>query len=507
MKTTRSSSRGNPSNAATEANRRTPTAQPAPLPNDLKELAQLKLARLSGNGKLAARLVKSGVGSVRQMAEAPAQALLKRFKKLTHPDARVLYKTQQSARRVSTYMADKAISAALDQSPNGMWGAGGFPGKLPPGLFPCHCGCCDSIFGLKAYLFDLLDLLARYWELDLADVETLLLRSFNEFKLLGPLPPFIRRKADLDCEALNAPLPQARIAVEVLEAYLAKRSVALPSNIARWNEQFVDGLLRFITPRQVQNAVLIGLARTQLLTVANVQAHPNLPAEFAAALADWKTRLNTLVLNLAGIEEAVSLLSDYAGNFTGFAPNTLRRADQQDSTTDERRLREVTTRFEEGREATMRQWLVDYRGALVAATGTSLDSLEAGLFVSLSSGPGRTTTRLQELVISVQQIMENIRSGEIDSLNRPDIPTSITGKLRQTTTLPLAESVWRRLRDYETWLGYIYGWVYPENVLSPLVRVVAGESFERVLDQLQTNPLTAESVRAIYLNAVTSLKG
>ena len=92
---------------------------------------------------------------------------------------------------------------------------------------------------------------------------------------------------------------------------------------------------------------------------------------------------------------------------------------------------------------------------------------------------------------SVQQIVENIRSGEIVALSRSDIGAGRTDTLRAAVTLPLAESAWQRLRDYETWLGYMYGWVYPENVVNPLV-------LELVDPDTDNTPLTIRQ-RYLYL--------
>lgn len=458
-------------------------------PTDPKQLAAAKLARLTGDEKLASRLVKAGLGSVHRIAAMPSRTLLAHMDgKLTRLEERAVYAAQHYARQMIVYGADQAITETLAGSVNGSWWTDWFDGKKPDRQRECHCGCCGSIFSLKAYLFDLLDLLAQDWDIDLDDVEALLLRSFSSIKFFEPANSRVITR-DLDCEALNAPLPQVRIAVEVLESYFGKIGKPLPSSVSGWKNKFVDGLLRLITPREVQVAVLAG-ANTTILTIAKLEAKAGLSPDFATSLAAWKTKLNTLVLNLAGIDEAVTLLSDYAEDFTGFAPNTLRPAAQDDATPDEKWQRELTVRFERARDATMRQWLADYRDALVTASGKEVEVLEAGLFISLSSGSCRTTTRLQEVVTSVQQIVENIRSGEIAALNRPDIGNSRADALRDTAALPLAESAWQRLRDYETWLGGMYGWVYPENVLNPLVAELIDPSKER----------TPLAIRECYLN-------
>lgn len=465
--------------------------QPMPLPQSPKELAKLKLVRLSGDESLAARLVKAGLISFRRLAVIPRETLLNRLgDRLTKSEQRTLYTTQRNAQRMAVYVADQATDKALALSPNAMW-LFNIGGKKPGrNEFPCHCGCCDSIFSLKAYLFDLLDLLQHYWDIDVGVVETLLQRSFSALHLFDPRT-LVLSKSELTCEALNAPLPQARIAVEVLEAYLGRSGTALPTNDATHKEKFLDRLLRLITPQEVQIQIFAHSPAAASLTVADVEAQMNLlttdlPGDdertrsrramlrhrlqpFAQALAAWKAKLNTLVLNLAGIDEAVSLLSDYSQNFTGFAPNTLLTTLPEDASDDQKRILEVTQKFEQGRDATMRQWLVDYRDTLHRATGKKLETLEASLFISLSSGACRTTTRMQELVTSVQQIVENIRSGEMATVDRPDLPSGVMSSLRATGTLPLAETAWERLRDYETWLGYMYGWVYPENVLNPIL--------------------------------------
>jgi predicted flap endonuclease-1-like 5' DNA nuclease len=500
------------------------------LPKNQKELTKLKLIPLSGDEKLAARLMKSGITSFRQLAMMSRETLLKRVGgKLTKSEEQILYATQRNARRRAVYVADKVTVGALAASQNAMWPIHAGDKKPGPKEIPCHCGCCDSIFSLKAYLFDLLDLLQQYWDLDFELVERLLQRSFSELHLFDP-ESFGLVKGDLNCEALNAEVPQVRIAVEVLETYLDTVGIPLPTNDAAYRKLFEDHLLRLITPQEVLIPILARAPAAAKLTVVAVENQLNdlktdRPGDdemtkrrrailkqrlqpFTDALDAWKVPLNTLVLNLAGIEEAVGLLSDYTQNFTGFESNTLLGTLPENATDDQKRMREVTQKFEQGREATMRQWLADYRDALSRATKTNVEILEASLFISLSSGSCRTTTRLQELVTSVQQIVENIRSGEIARVNRPNLGSGgIMNRLQAAVTLPLAESVWGRLRDYETWLGYMYGWVYPESVLSPLVSSLDNESVEGLLKVLQTGALTAESVRELYLKAVTSLKG
>ena len=343
MKRSSTSTRNTVAKVAMKTPKRTAKPRSAPLSKNPKELIKLKFARLSGDEKFASQIIKSGVSSIRQIAALPSQALLKRLNgKMTRSEERTLSAVQQHARQMTTHVADKAIIAALANSPNGMWRPDRFGGKRP--TLTCHCGCCGSIFSLKAYLFDLLDLLAHYWEVDLTTVEALLLRSFSQIHLFDQ-QNFRVIKRDLDCEALNAPLPQVRVAVEVLEAYLGQLGVALPSGVTAWKEKFVNGLLRLIAPREVQIAFFRGRPSTEIMTIAKLRAQADLPADFAAALAAWKTKLDTLELNLAGIDEAVGLLSDYAQNFTGFAPGTLRRADQVDVTADDQRLREVTVKI------------------------------------------------------------------------------------------------------------------------------------------------------------------
>lgn len=495
------------------------------LPADRKEQEEFKIMRLTDDKNLTSKLVTSSITSFRQLAAMPGEALLQRFDgKLSNAEEKSIYVAQRKAQSTAVYAADRATEAKLEQSPNATWPAR--PGDNLPDHILCHCGCCDSIFSLKAYLFDLLDLLQHYWDIDVGVVETLLQRSFSELHVSDPGTRVVVHR-DLNCDELNAPLPQSRIAAEVLETYLVTLGIALPSNDANWQEKFVDRLLRLIAPQEIQIPILAGSSAARL-TITNVEAQFNLLTTnqsgdderirsrrltvkqrlqpFVDALAAWKAELATLELNLAGIDKAVSLLSDYTQNFTGFNPNTLLSVLPADASDDQKRVVEITQKFEQAREATMRQWLVDYRDALREATKKSVEILEASLFISLNSGSCRTTTRLQELVTSVQQIVENIRSGEIVTADRLGLSGEIRTKLLKAVKLPMAESSWQRLRDYETWLGYMYGWVYPENVLSPLVDEIDNESFKSVLDRLQAEPLTAESVRAIYVEAVTSLK-
>ncbi len=441
---------------------------------------------LIGDKQLATRLAGAGLVSVQQIALLESRALHARLGELSAQEASSFALLRTRARRLQAQAADHAVMQMQSQSAGGGW-LGGQSFRAPPLRPPlrplklCHCGCCDSIFSLKAYLFDLLDLLAYSWRVDLRTVEQLLLRSFDQVTAYDPLS-FIGQRVDLDCDALNTPMPQAAIACEVLEVHLQ----ALARQVgAGWPKLFVDGLLRLILPREIVTAVVAAHSppggKLQL-TVAQARSLPGLPPALDAALAQWAAELITLTPDLAGIVRAYGLLADDSAGMLGQEPDAT---------------------FAERREAILRQWLTGYRDALRAASGVAVDVLEASLFLSLDAGACRTTTRLQELVTSVQQIVESIRSGEILRLSRPDLPASVNRLLREAKTLPPAQSAWERLRDFETWLGYVYGWVYPENVLSPLSEnALESASFQEVLRLMQAEPLTADSARKFYLEAV-----
>lgn len=474
-------------------------SKPIRLPKGATALATLKFSRLGGDDKLATRLAKAGFHSLHQIALLDAKTIKGKLTQLTPAEEKTLASLQRNARRLLTHAADNAVVQMQARSPGGNWHPGPYSVSitLPPGITPavtldpedCHCGCCDSIFSLKAYLFDLLDMLVQYWHIDLKTVEKLLLRSFElitAYSKKGGIKKGGMFKLGLTCEALNVPLPQARIACEVMEQYLKQLGKTAP---AAWKKTFVDELLRLILPQQVAAAMIASQPdlgkRTADFTIAKVEAAPNLPEGFVTAISMWKTKLITLVPDLAGIDKANALLADNSQGMIGQEPDE---------------------KFAERREATVRQWLAGYRDALCSASGKERDTkerdtLEASLFISLDSGACRTTTRLQELVISVQQIVESIRSGEIQRLNRPGLPSSLVTLLHGAVTQPLAERAWERLRDYETWLGYMYGWVYPENVLNPrMAAVVVDSHFIDAVNQLQDELITDEAIRTAYLD-------
>lgn len=451
--------------------------------------AAMKLSEITSNTQLVAALATAGMHSIPQISLLDSVATAARLPgRLTQAQESALAQLRTRARRLLTRAADQAVLQMQAQSAGGNWL--GNQVKLPTvpsrpdGLkLPCHCGCCDSIFSLKAYLFDLLDLLAHTWRIDLHTVERLLLRSFDKVTAYDP-DSFIGRRVDLDCDALNTPMPQAAIACEVLEVHLQSlgRQVG-----AAWPKLFVDGLLRLVLPREIVAAVVEANppspGSTQRLTVAQVRSLPGLPAAFDAALTLWATELGTLIPDLAGIVRAYGLLEDNRAGMLGHEPGAG---------------------FAQDRESTLRHWLTGYRDALRAASGATVDVLEASTFLSLDAGACRTTTRLQELVTSVQQIVESVRSGEIARVRRPDLPAALLAILQQAAVLPLAESAWTRLRDFETWLGFMYGWVYPENVLSPLMANTAeSRAFKDVPQALVAEPLTDSLTRKIYLGAVT----
>lgn len=449
--------------------------------------AQQKFSHLAGNDELSTSLAAAGLVSSTQIVLLEPNAIKARLGTLSKTEESALALLRTRARRLHARAADQAVLRMQAQSAGGNWldGQVQLPTvpQRPDGLkLACHCGCCDSIFSLKAYLFDLLDLLAHTWRIDLRAVEQLLLRSFDKVTAYDPLS-FIGRSVDLNCDTLNTPMPQAAIACEVLEVHVQ----ALARQVgAAWPKQFVDGLLRLILPREIVTAVVAAHAPPPggkpQLTVAQARSLPGLPPALDAALAQWAAELITLTPDLAGIVRAYGLLADDSAGMLGQEPGAS---------------------FAERREATLRQWLTGYRDALRAASGVAVDVLEASLFLSLDAGACRTTTRLQELVTSVQQIVESVRSGEIASVRRTDLPAALLAILQQVAVLPLAESAWARLRDFETWLGFTYGWVYPENVLSPLMpNAFQNTGLPSALQRLIDQPLTDQYARTAYLDAV-----
>ena len=68
--------------------------------------------------------------------------------------------------------------------------------------------------------------------------------------------------------------------------------------------------------------------------------------------------------------------------------------------------------FQERLDGAIRQWLVDYREALIRACKEDRADLARKLCISLSGSGCQTTTRMTQLIVSLQTLILNIRTGE-----------------------------------------------------------------------------------------------
>lgn len=476
------------------------------LPKNSRELSKFKLMRLGADEKLAGKLVQKGIQSLRQFASIPASALrLQLDGRLSATEERLLIDLQSRARMVTVKAGDQAVMQAMSTGPSTLWTPGSSSGKNPKTDDYCDCGCCDNVFSLKAYAFSLLDLLTHFWNITPDDVEALLSRSLDSFTAYNASKGGAFEMT-LDCDAINEPLPQVLIAVEALEVHLFRLGKPLPVTANTWKTIFVDGLMRLISPP----TVLVGFDRNKKLTIADVEAASIDFIDFPDVLAEWKTKLNLLILNLAGINEAVALLSSYGEAWTGRVVGSFVESSDANASPE---VVEATQRFEKNRDDTLRRWLIAYRTALLnvlttqSAIGTyqsKVQTLEASLFISLDEGECRTTTRLKQLVVSLQQIVENIRSGEIAFIKRKDLSDGLVARLKAAKDVVLSESAWQQFRDYETWLGYMYGVIFPENVMPIGVPEMVVDGGEKISFP-KPNPLSMASAKKAYLDTLLEI--
>jgi hypothetical protein len=71
--------------------------------------------------------------------------------------------------------------------------------------------------------------------------------------------------------------------------------------------------------------------------------------------------------------------------------------------------------------------------------------------------------------VSLQAFILAIRTGEITSIARPDLPANLID-FDALESSAVEEETWRWLGNYASWKAAMYTLLYPENVLPPPLR-------------------------------------
>lgn len=393
-----------------------------------------KLHAVSGSLELAGKLGKlEGFRTLAELGAVPKARLKKELGELDKEECDALDRLLASSGLVRREVVDLAAANQRRKSRDALW----HPGSEQPGIPELDkewssCKDCDpwqNVFSPRAYLFDLLDLIYFTWGLTTADLEGLLLQDID----------------DLGEERANASVPQVEIAVEVLEKFLDCRNVDVPihdQNLANRST--------------AEWTTLLGLGKRTLQDILkNAENHPTYRRLASWRLAHW---ILETPMDLGTVRKIRDLLRSGA-----------------DSGHMDASIAEVSPSYEQGGSAfaaslaaTYAKVLTLYRDALIKHSGERhLERLPDKLFIDLQAQPCGETNRLTQLIMSLQSFILAVRSGDIERFSRDDLPSAFVHDLKDKPAIPVEDSDWRWLQDFQTWASAMYTLLYPENVLTP----------------------------------------
>jgi hypothetical protein len=189
--------------------------RPSAATNDLvaRVDAHARLSVIEGDVAVRKKLIKSGFTGLSAIARTDGAAFAKAVHgSIDDEDARALHRRAE----VGVAVAKNAMAAARvsngDRTPSEL--RDGLPHERPT-LIPCKCDDCASAVGPLAYLADLM----AYVNDNVIDTAKLNLRIDWRFLEKHFRQPF--GQLAVSCEAVDAPVRQVRICVEVLRDYFA----------------------------------------------------------------------------------------------------------------------------------------------------------------------------------------------------------------------------------------------------------------------------------------------
>jgi hypothetical protein len=416
-----------------------------------------KFAALSGSVALSARMVDKGFASLSDLGAVSLSAIESRMGRLSKKDRLAVARLHAKAQTVGAHVANYTVHQGRRAGKDGSWLLD--DGKAAKPAACRECVGCDNVFSPRAYLFDLLDLVYRHWEITAETMEKI----------------FFQAILDKDCQQAQAPVLQVELAVEVLEGYVGgdKLPIAHPGFAKAFKQTWAS--LLSITGKE-----------NKLEQLASAAADAE-PIRQLAQLV-FKTRPR-----LASIQTIRKLLSHRASLES---------------------LEDISTSFASGDafgqalDAAYASVLMLYRQALIDKTKQSAEELQDKLFIDLKSGGCKQTNRLTQFILSLQSFILAVRTGDIIDVKRPDIPAR-EADFKKLPAIPVEEITWKWLKDYLDWAGAMYAFVYPENVIMPFLMDKGVKAIFKTVrdDMFQTFRIGPQAVKEAYLRLLSHAAG
>ncbi|QBR84155.1 hypothetical protein E3983_07155 [Legionella israelensis] len=411
-----------------------------------------KLATITPSLSLKEKLLKQGFYSVREIANLPMATFEKKLGRLKKSEKEQLAQMRRQAKIIAEQVKHYAISEQKKNSPDATWHLPDDVRK-PSKKETCHvCKGCENIFSPLAYLFDLLDLIWYRWSITTNTLEKILLQSID----------------GIHCETGFEMMLQAELASEFLEKYLGPNKIPVTDTSFR---------------NTYRNSwkTLLGITDADLNTITTpANAIPSTPG--LTLLQKLKLLISTTKPQLATLREIRNLLNEKNNiDLEQFSFN----------------YRDTTGQFAKRLMTVYNETVISYRDTLIKKTDTDVLTLQNKLFIDLQTGPCHQTNRITQLILSLQSFILSIRTGEIANISRSDLAAN-TVQFDELTALPVEETRWKWLKDYQSWASALYAVLYTENVLLPKMNG-GSERFQEAVKKLQ-GPVTPKQVRQIYLD-------
>jgi|GEM_PF-1375312 len=411
----------------------------------------------SRNLSLSRKLAQTGISSFSQLARVPLVRVEESLESLDDGERKSLTGLYGKARIIAQMAASVGLEVTASSGRNGAWLANeiaatpaasigsrvkgaledlGLLGEIfAPDATCKDCDACEHVFSPLAYLFDLVDFINDTWGIPSNTLEKMLFQEIDS----------------LDCHSGLESTMQIRLPIEVLEKYLNSRNLPRPGgDLTDAYSQTSERLLSLVG---LSSDTLTPGGDTQAVHVAVTASAPNLSS------------LDTVVREIRRLKHQMieesnlppeTLIDDATSEEIAEYERELASAEQE--------LDTLKREFEQLIVTTISPALVTYRDLLIKASGETIASLENQLFIDLRSDPCHATTRITQLIQSLQSFVLAIRTGEIDTLKHTQHLHPTIGNVDFEV---FDEPTWQWLRSYATWSAAMYVQVYPENVLMP----------------------------------------
>lgn len=337
-----------------------------------------------------------------------------------------------------------------------------------------------SVLSPLAYLADLLDYAFEHIQkndqaVTLEDLQGYFHQPFGEL----PTTP----------EAVDIELPQIRICVEVLRAYLGQRPLAdsaKESALAAAETEYRTTAYRTLL-------LQLGVSYEEIEQIASADAEDRQKladrlgiavAHLNALWQDEQSRSESWLQQVSGLPDTtnVSLTNGGTANFLTWRKERIQelaalfypdsQEDRDEWIADQNKTAEeaMTKAIQETEEIA----LPLLREALITPTEQTARWLSDNLLINCEYDACFRISRIGQAIVTMQQLIWSIRTGLLHDTH-PELTLEARDFVEE----------WKWLGTYESWRSAMMVFLYPENVLDPSLRRDSSPQLEDIIDRLR----------------------